>query len=221
MKQLIHTNFESFYTTNEFVAKTTPMRTHYNSKNRIERWLWQTKKKVIKNMLSGISYTHVLDVGCGDGGLLEVVSRSSSYTGIDISPTQLASFRKILRKNKRKKVRLVQGDITKLPFATESFDVALMCDVLEHVLEPTKVLVEIHRVVKKGGYIIFSIPNETLLQLARFVAFRFPLRSPDHLYALGINDVLKYFPKVVEHKGIPVPFSQRLSLISILLVQNS
>lgn len=220
MKQLIHTSFDSFYKINEFVARTTPMRTHYNSKNRIERWLWQTKKQVIKNMLRGISYTDVLDVGCGDGGLLEVVSRDSSYTGIDISPTQLASFRKILRKNKRKKVHLIRGDITKLPFERAAFDVALVCDVVEHVLSPTKVLAEVGRVVKEGGYIIFSIPNERLLQLARLLTFRFPLRSPDHLYALRVNDVSRYFPKVVKYEGIPVPFSQGLSLINILLVQN-
>lgn len=221
MKKLISTDFKTFYKVNEFVAKTTPMRTHYNSQNPIERWLWQRKKQNIKDMLGSISYAHVIDVGCGDGGLLELVQKDSWYTGVDISPTQLASFRQVLKESKRNHVRLVHSDVSKLPFPDQSFDLAFACDVLEHVLEPEKVLKEIQRVVKKDGFIIFSIPNESLLQIGRLLTFRFPIRSPDHLYALGVDDVRKYFPKTIAYCGIPVPFSQTLSLINILLVQNN
>lgn len=221
MKKLTDIDFKTFYEVNEYVAKTTPMRTHYNSKNPIERWLWQRKKHVIKDMLGRISYARVIDVGCGDGGLLEVVKSNCMYTGVDISPVQLGSFRRALKKSKRKNVCLVRSDVTKLPFPKDSFDLAFACDVLEHVLDPTKVFKEIHRIVKKGGYIIFSIPNERLLQLARLVTLRFPLRSPDHLHALTVQDAMKYFPNIIAYRGIPVPFSSVLSLINILLVQNS
>lgn len=221
MKQLARVNFKSFYTTNEFVAKTTPMRTHYDSKNPIERWLWQEKKRVIKNMVKHLSYKSVIDVGCGDGGLFEVVKRTAHYTGVDISPTQLAAFRRSLAPEEKKHVRLMKSDITKLPFADNSFDLAFACDVLEHVLEPEKVFKEIHRVVKKDGFVVFSIPNENLLQLARLLTLRFPLRSPDHINALEVRDVTKHFPHVISYRGIPVSFSPTLSLINILLVQNN
>lgn len=221
MKKLADIDFRTFYEVNEYVAKTTPMRTHYNSKNPIERWLWQRKKHVIKDMLGRIPYKSVIDVGCGDGGLLELVQKDSWYTGVDISPTQLSSFRQLLKENKRNHVHLVHSDVSKLPFPDKSFDIAFACDVLEHVLEPEKVLKEIQRVVKKDGFIIFSIPNERLLQFSRLLMLRFPLRSPDHLYALGVDDVRKYFSKIVAYRGIPVPFSQRLSLINILFVQNN
>lgn len=178
------------------------------------------KKRVIKQMLSRLPYKTVLDVGCGDGGLLETIRPQAHYTGVDISPTQLTAFRKLLRATKKNSVRLVQADVTKLPFADNSFDVAFACDVLEHVLEPEKVLTEIDRVVKDNGYVIFSIPNERLLQFARLVTFRFPLRSPDHLYSLGVSDVTKQFPRVISFIGIPVYFSQTLSLINIVMVQK-
>lgn len=220
MKKLADTDFKTFYEVNEYVAKTTPMRTHYYSKNPIERWLWQKKKQIIKDMLGRISYARVIDIGCGDGGLLEVVRRDCPYTGIDISPTQLSSFRHFLKENKRNHVRLVQCDITTLPFPDNNFDLAFACDVLEHVLEPKKVLKEIFRVVKKGGFVVFSIPNERLLQFARLISLRFPLRSPDHLYSLSVRDVLEQFPKAISFHGIPVGFSQFFSLINILLVQK-
>lgn len=220
MKKLTDRDFGTFYKINEFVAKTTPMRTHYNSKNPVERWLWQRKKQIIKQMTESITYNKVLDIGCGDGGLLELVRKDSTYTGVDISPTQLSAFRKLLKQSKRNNVKLVQSDVSKLPFGDNIFDLVFACDVLEHVLNPIKVLKEIQRVTKKNGYIIFSIPNERLLQLGRLATLRFPLRSPDHLYALGVEDVKLYFPDVVGYCGIPMPLSQTLSLINILLVQN-
>lgn len=215
------TDFKTFYQVNEYVAKTTPMRTHYNSQNPIERWLWQKKKNVIKKMLSQITYSNVIDVGCGDGGLLEIVKNESNYTGVDISPTQLKAFKHMLKENQRTHVNLIRSDITKLPFPNHKFDLAFACDVLEHVLEPEKVLEEIRRIVKVDGHIIFSIPNELLLQFSRFATLRFPLRSPDHLQALAVEDIRKYFPNIKAFYGIPIPFSQKFSLINIILVQNN
>ena len=41
-------NVKEFFKINELVAKTSPMRSHYNSTNLVERWLWSQKKRVIK-----------------------------------------------------------------------------------------------------------------------------------------------------------------------------
>lgn len=51
-------------------------------------------------------------------------------------------------------------DVTrKLPYPDESFDVVVLKDILEHVLEPVELLMEAKRVVKRRGYIIVSLPN--------------------------------------------------------------
>lgn len=67
---------------------------------------------------------------------------------------------------------LTTGEVLEIPFATanieahplpfppESFDLVLFCEVIEHLtLDPTWALVEIHRVLKKGGYLMLSTPN--------------------------------------------------------------
>ncbi len=221
MKKLADIDFRTFYEVNEYVAKTTPMRTHYHSKNSIERWIWTRKKQIIHEFLQSIPYETVLDVGCGDGGLFGLLSGKAQYTGIDISPTQLAAFRSQIKKLKVKSSpTLIEADITKLPLKDASFDLALACDVLEHVLDPEKVLREFKRVVKKDGYIIFSIPNEPLLQLSRLMTLRFPLRSPDHLYAITVQDVKTFFPHVVGERGIPLSLFNQANLINMLLVTN-
>lgn len=222
MKKLVSTNFSKFYEVNEFVARSTPMRTHYESRNPLERWIWQGKLEEMKNILKSIVYKKVLDIGCGDGGLLKTLSPKSDYTGIDISPTQLAYFKSVLpqrQKQRLGKISLTLGDAKNLPFQASSFDLVLACDVLEHILEPQTTLGEIKRVLKPGGFALFSIPNEPVWQLLRFLTGRWPPRSPDHINYIESGDVMSTFPHVVAIKFLPL-LIKPIHLIQIMLTQK-
>lgn len=210
---------KEFFKINELVAKTSPMRSHYNSTNLVERWLWSQKKRVIKSILNRLKIKTIIDLGCGDGGLIETINHKVRYTGIDISPTQVASAKDFVRKNGRKNTKIYKGDVTKLDFSDNSFDVALVCDIVEHILSPEKLFSEVKRVVKRDGYIIFSIPNELLLQIIRILLLRFPPRSPDHLHAIFRSDIHRRF-SVLKEFFLPFRFSSQFSLIRIFLVKN-
>jgi len=54
----------------------------------------------------------------------------------------------------------VKADICDLPFDDNSFDVILCNHVLEHIPDDTKAMQEMYRVLKKGGWGIFQIPQE-------------------------------------------------------------
>lgn len=54
----------------------------------------------------------------------------------------------------------VKADITNLPFSDDSFDVIFCNHVLEHVTNDKKALSELYRVMKKGGWGIFQIPQD-------------------------------------------------------------
>jgi len=54
----------------------------------------------------------------------------------------------------------VKADICNLPFENETFDVILCNHVLEHIPDDTKAMSEMHRVLKKGGWGIFQIPQD-------------------------------------------------------------
>ncbi len=67
---------------------------------------------------------------------------------------------------------LTTGEVLEIPFATanieahplpfppETFDLVVFCEVIEHLtLDPTWALVEMHRVLKKDGYLMLSTPN--------------------------------------------------------------
>lgn len=218
-KKLINTSFDQFYKTNEFVAKTTPMKTHYFSKNSFERYIWNQKILTVKAMLEEIDIKNVVDIGCGDGILSEIVRSDIKYTGIDISPTQIENAKRNMKNRSKKNTDFIIGDVIQSPFKDQEFEAGMVCDVMEHVIDFNNFIQELKRIIKNKGYLIISIPNEPLLQLARLATFRFPLRSPDHLYSISPNDIKKNF-KIIKVKNIPFGFSSSISLIRIFLVQN-
>src|SRR4029079_13966706 len=52
-----------------------------------------------------------------------------------------------------------QGDLEKLDFPDESFDFALLNEVLEHVPDEAQALLEIRRVLRPGGILLILSPN--------------------------------------------------------------
>ncbi|MGB0890718.1 MAG: class I SAM-dependent methyltransferase [Flavobacteriaceae bacterium] len=61
----------------------------------------------------------------------------------------------------------VKADICDLPFDDNSFDVVFCNHVLEHIPDDTKAMQELYRVMKKGGFGIFQIPQD----LSRNITF--------------------------------------------------
>jgi len=52
----------------------------------------------------------------------------------------------------------IVGDIHKMPFADDSVDALICIAVLEHVEDPFLAMREMHRVLKKGGYLFLYVP---------------------------------------------------------------
>ena len=53
---------------------------------------------------------------------------------------------------------VTQGDVCNIPFSSETFDLVLATDVIEHVDDDRRALAEIHRVLKRGAYAIITVP---------------------------------------------------------------
>ena len=95
-----------------------------------------------------------VDVGCGDGRAgAFATERGSRYVGVDISERAVAAARA-----RGLDARRIDGSDA-LPFAEDSFDVALCLDVIEHVVFPDQTIREILRVLRPGGIAIVTTPN--------------------------------------------------------------
>ena len=107
--------------------------------------------KIISNLIN--KNTRVLDVGCGDGTLMEYLkdSRKIDIRGIEISKNNV---QKCLSKG----LTVIEGDAEKdlLQFPDSSFDFVILSQTLQAFLTPEIVIKELLRVGKKA---VVTIPN--------------------------------------------------------------
>lgn len=96
----------------------------------------------------------VLDVGCGTGGNLAALKEGLDVrraVGIDSTPqcVSIASARGL---------DIVLGGASNLPFQDGEFDLVTALDVLEHVEDERSALLEMKRVLRRGGAIVLTVP---------------------------------------------------------------
>lgn len=96
----------------------------------------------------------VLEVGCGTGLMLELVSRlgPGSLTGVDLSLGMLSDCRAT-------GCPVVCGSAMQLPFKDSSFDVVYSFKVLSHVPDLRSALSEVMRVLAPGGVAYLELYN--------------------------------------------------------------
>jgi SAM-dependent methyltransferase len=108
----------------------------------------------------------VLEIGCAYGRNLVALSSlpTAHIVGCDIEKAQLAKAEERLKDRDITSVTLVhQTEENKLPFADKTFDVIVMWQLLEHILDPhTKknILQEAVRLLKDQGILIVETPNQ-------------------------------------------------------------
>jgi ubiquinone/menaquinone biosynthesis C-methylase UbiE len=119
-----------------------------------EPYVGRWSRLVAKDFLTWLNVTqetHWLDVGCGTGALSQTIlgqAQPREVTGVD-SSEGFVSYAK--QQTAETNITFVVADARTLPFAGESFDVAVSGLVLNFVPEPEKAVAEMARVTKSGG----------------------------------------------------------------------
>jgi len=93
----------------------------------------------------------ILDVGCGTGANIKMLSQFGEAEGVDVSDDALEFCRK-------KGLKVEKGTAEELPFEDESFDLTTALDVIEHLDDDISGLKEMFRVTRKGGRSLIFVP---------------------------------------------------------------
>ena len=105
----------------------------------------------------------ILDAGCGSGRWTYALKElGAQVTSFDQSKGALDAVRKLVGESDQ--VKLEQGDLHKLPYPDESFDMVWCFGVPHHTENPLLVLNHIVRCVAPGGYIfvmLYAFPEST------------------------------------------------------------
>jgi ubiquinone/menaquinone biosynthesis C-methylase UbiE len=101
--------------------------------------------------------TYLLDCGCGAGDyVFALVDRYQIHAvGVDHSADKVA----LAHQHPLGRNSIQQGDLSAIPFRSQSFDAVLLNEVLEHVPDERRVLLEIRRVLHRGGRLFVFSPN--------------------------------------------------------------
>lgn len=114
----------------------------------------------IKRFLKANKENHkklrILDAGCGPG-LYSIFfgQKGHKVIGVDLDNKKIETARKIseaLGIN----TEFLTASILRLPFENESFDIVICSDVIEHIKEDKKALLELNRVLKGKGILILT-----------------------------------------------------------------
>lgn len=152
----------------------------------------------------------VLDAGCGPGGktLYYAAKGCRRIIGVDIDENRIGHARNFLRKMNASNVEFQVGDLSKMEFEDNTFDLIFLNDVFEHIERPIlkAVLTECKRVLKPGGKICMEFPPWTSFDAGHLY---------DHIYIPWCQNIFsdRTLINVIEHLEVGQPVVGKLSVV--------
>lgn len=119
------------------------------------RFVHRRRVRVLADRIAALlpEKASILDVGCGDG----LIGRAISERRPQVQVVGIE-----LRARPGTAIRVAEFDGSRVPFATDAFDFALLVDVVHHSRDPLVLLTEARRVAKVGLILKDHLPNGLL-----------------------------------------------------------
>jgi SAM-dependent methyltransferase len=118
-------------------------------------WWYRGRRRVIEQTIARLGLpprARILDAGCGSGRNMVDLARHGEVTGVELSEAsaELARGRHV--------GEVVEGSVMEMPFAPDSFDLAVCLDVIEHLQDDRGALRELRRVLAPDGALLVTVP---------------------------------------------------------------
>lgn len=129
-----------------------------NYKDKKKSYYSNVRFDLIKLINKNAKNIKILEVGAAYGATLNYLK----LKGIASEVVAIDLFEDTENKDRYKKVdNFIFGDVEKLDLShyNDYFDIILLPDVLEHLIEPQLALIKIKSLLKENGSILISIPN--------------------------------------------------------------
>src|SRR6266849_6186124 len=108
--------------------------------------------RLVREHMGAVEGLRILEAACGRGGFVKELTQAGAHvTGCDFSSAALhAASAKLCAASGRPLAGLIQGNAQSLPFASDSFDVVVSCETIEHLPQPEAAVQEMYRVTMPG-----------------------------------------------------------------------
>jgi len=122
----------------------------------------------VKSIIKALPKGKVLDAGCGTGRYWNFLnSYGYSVIGVDQSKLMLEKA-----KAKLNKVKLIRANLTNLPIKPKSIDIVLCSLALTHFKSLDKVIPELYKTLRPGGYMVLSDIHPVLVSIGAHADFK-------------------------------------------------
>lgn len=147
---------------------------------RDRQWYWEYQQNIGQYLYESIlkNYPHqtkILDVGCGEGGVLSFFQQLGyACSGLEISPQRV----EYAQQKQGNQIQFFQGDIETFT-CPQSFDVILLLDVIEHIADKQQAFLTLKKCLAPDGWLLVTFP---------------PYRSAFGGHQQTLHSFLKYIP---------------------------
>lgn len=132
----------------------------YDEMNEVEKdhWWYVGRREILSKIISNMKLkenSKILEIGCGTGGNLSMLSSYGNLTAVDMSTNAV----EIAKSKKQKNIDIYQGSLPDdMPNFNDKFDLICMFDVLEHIEVHQEALEKIKTYLKDDGRVILTVP---------------------------------------------------------------
>lgn len=187
----------------------------YQNNSRIINHIMNGFFKNFSFLIDSIEYSKVYEAGCGEGFISQYVFNHNKETNsiVQIYASDISENVIIKAKNDYPQIQFYVNTIYDIKENSNSFDLVIASEVLEHLDEPEKAISEIFRISKK--YILISVPNEPIWRTANFARGKYIRRmgnTPGHINHWTKGDIIKLmcnYGKLLEVRS-PFPWTMIL-----------
>jgi ubiquinone/menaquinone biosynthesis C-methylase UbiE len=130
----------------------------FNSDILVQRYFQRRKTGVIKNTLAVGRQDVLIDIGCGSGVQMKEIGKNgySLAIGIDVNLNAI----RFARERSLPDTEFIIADAQYLPIKSSSADKIVCAEIIEHLKSSQLLVNEIDRVLKHGGAVVITTPND-------------------------------------------------------------
>jgi 2-polyprenyl-3-methyl-5-hydroxy-6-metoxy-1,4-benzoquinol methylase len=155
---------------NDRLARDHPIDDYYAHSPLPIRFIEQRRLAIIRAMVGESAGLELCEVGSGGGHVLRMFPRAR-ITAIDVSEVFLDTARRNLAGYD---ARFLKGEVDRLDLPPASFDRIICTEVLEHTVEPERILAAIARLLRPDGVAVITVPNDPLILRLKELVRRSP-----------------------------------------------
>jgi 2-polyprenyl-3-methyl-5-hydroxy-6-metoxy-1,4-benzoquinol methylase len=189
----------------------------YGSSNPVVRRLMAGFERDLDELLARARPASVLDVGCGEGVLVQRWARSlgpqARVVGLDLEEESIQAAW-VEHSAPNLTFQIMRG--AELPFAAGEFDLASAIEVLEHVPDPELTLSELVRCAQR--HVLVSVPHEPIwriLNMARGAYVRELGNTPGHINHFSKRSFARLLARHGEVVEMRSPFPWTMALVAL------